>query len=903
MESVQVDQKRMMEQQDRGCGGGDALVSLAPPCLPMDKEREIAGLRRQEQRNEASSKPLQRSAGATSQPEWNQPAEVEAITERFETEEGVAVEVKVMAEKVETEGDDAEENKSDEEDVAEESKSVEDESEENEADKEDDDEELDDEAAASFIRRPSVSTGSATSSIMSSTSAVCRRAPNVSVLLPNLNEEMGADPVALTSQRVLQFGDSQRVDMSLGTVVLGDADLYRLMVALSAPQVLESAGVSFERILELLDEHWEEEISEAMAEFVFEQRRRKPGESAADWLADLRQLAIPCKFTDLDRRLRAQLVRGVADKECQRKLLEAPDLTVKSALNIIRVHMRTQAECEALSKRGSTEPEVREATVMYVNKPSNTTNDCFRCGARHDPEACWAREAECRKCGKRGHLGRRCRSSWKKGGSSSGQGGAGGAPVAQGGAKVNMLRTQPVGAGGGPEASEEARATPSTTRLAYVHEAAGAAASAANGATWEYTLCQVRGGQKYPSPDMVELKVDGQVFQAVLDNGAPCGMMSLGQFRQHWAESRLRDDADTLSVWSGQAVKGQRHCEVTVSVGQQEARLPLLVAEGDGPFLIGRLWLDRFGFRVSGPAYTQPPPSPRPWLSAPSPPEPAPQQEEARKPPQQDQPDGGDELVQRLRHLKLHLGRVSFREEQRAAKAKALVAKLEEAQVLAEEVGPMEDELSWDLEVSGLDSEEEEELLEEGGGSREAATPADQATGGGSREAATPARRTTGGGSPRAATPAGGSRKGATAREGAGTRGGTRPRVRSIICSTGGTSSSWADESSTPPLPSPAPRPAPLDARQVLEARRRQEPRPAPGPATPSKTQKRRERRRALQERLGAEYQPPPSVQRRKARKVAARPARKAGEPSVFERLGEQGRSSSEEDDGEPRRP
>ncbi|KAK3933093.1 LOW QUALITY PROTEIN: Protein FAM200B [Frankliniella fusca] len=213
-------------------------------------------------------------------------------------------------------------------------------------------------------------------------------------------------------------GFTEKAECKAAFLTCADADLYRLLVALCAPQVLESAGVSFTQLLELLDEHWEEDISEAMAEFVFEQRRQKPGESAADWLADLRQLAIPCKFTDLDRRLRAQLVRGVADKECQRKLLEAPDLTVKSALGIIRVHMRTRAECEALNKRNSTEPEVHEAAVMYVQRP-NVNNECFRCGSRHNPDTCWARDADCRKCGRRGHLGRRCKYG-KKGGPSVG---------------------------------------------------------------------------------------------------------------------------------------------------------------------------------------------------------------------------------------------------------------------------------------------------------------------------------------------------------------------------------------------------------------------------------------------------------------------------------------------------
>ncbi|KAK3933094.1 hypothetical protein KUF71_017355 [Frankliniella fusca] len=241
-------------------------------------------------------------------------------------------------------------------------------------------------------------------------------------------------------------------------------------------------------------------------------------------------------------------------------------------------------------------------------------------------------------------------------------------------------------------------------------------------------------------------------------------------------------------------------------------------------------------------AYLNPPPTPRPWESAPDPPRRV-QETSARD-------ETGDELVERLRQLTLRLGRARVKGEKRAATAQQLLVKLEEAQALAEEVGPVGADGLLDLDASDLGSEEEEQLLEEGAGSREAAPPAAAPAGGGSREAATPPR---GGQDGARAGESGGAGSGATQTP----RQGARPRVRSVICSAGGTSSSWADECSTP---SPAPRAAPPkprpDARQVLEARRRQEPLPAPAAAAASKTQKRRERRRALQARLGADYQP-----------------------------------------------
>ena len=118
---------------------------------------------------------------------------------------------------------------------------------------------------------------------------------------------------------------------------------------------------------------------------------------------------------------------------------------------------------------------------------------------------------------------------------------------------------------------------------------------------WEYRCNQVNVSRWYPGPDLVSLKVDGVPFKVELDNGAPTGLMSETEFGKHWPVERLSADPEKMHMWSGAAIKGIRHCEVTVQVGQQEAKLPLLVAEGDGPFIMGRLWLDTFGFKVTGP--------------------------------------------------------------------------------------------------------------------------------------------------------------------------------------------------------------------------------------------------------------------------------------------------------------
>lgn len=72
-----------------------------------------------------------------------------------------------------------------------------------------------------------------------------------------------------------------------------------------------------------------------MQRFRFNSRSRKPGESVAAYVAELRRLAEHCNYGDtLDKMLRDRFVWGIQDDKVQEKLLRTPDLTFAQALSI-----------------------------------------------------------------------------------------------------------------------------------------------------------------------------------------------------------------------------------------------------------------------------------------------------------------------------------------------------------------------------------------------------------------------------------------------------------------------------------------------------------------------------------------------------------------------------------------
>ena len=104
---------------------------------------------------------------------------------------------------------------------------------------------------------------------------------------------------------------------------------YKLIRSLLSLQ--EPKDVTLADIIKQMTDHYQPKPSVTVQCFKFNSRSRKPGESIATYVAELKRLAEDCAFGDfLQEMLRDRIVCGINDVRIQHRLLAEPELTYKS---------------------------------------------------------------------------------------------------------------------------------------------------------------------------------------------------------------------------------------------------------------------------------------------------------------------------------------------------------------------------------------------------------------------------------------------------------------------------------------------------------------------------------------------------------------------------------------------
>ena len=189
----------------------------------------------------------------------------------------------------------------------------------------------------------------------------------------------------------------------------------------------EADAKKLDKVMEKLEEYFVGDTHEAYESYRFHLRRQEEGESIEAFIAALRKLAKNCNFSTLeDRLIRDQAVVGVREEALREKLLEVKDLTLDKCLTIGRAYEAAKQQLHSMSTGTTEESQIQR--LMYRKgrgngNPNRRRNQqqgdswtekgkCSRCGKYpgHSRQACPARDAECRKCKKKGHYAALCKS-------------------------------------------------------------------------------------------------------------------------------------------------------------------------------------------------------------------------------------------------------------------------------------------------------------------------------------------------------------------------------------------------------------------------------------------------------------------------------------------------------------
>ena len=323
--------------------------------------------------------------------------------------------------------------------------------------------------------------------------------------------------------------------------------VFKLIHNLASPA--KPGDKSYRALVKLLTEHYRPTPSETVQRFKFHSRSRKPGESVANFVAELRVLAEFCNFgSSLEEMLRNQIVCSISDSAVQRRLLGEVPLSLEKALQLAQGMETAARNVKELQGGTVTTPrEVNQVTPHQKGKYAKAIpqfqgkSDCtrFRCGKPgHVASKCRFKDAQCHHSGMAGHLRAVCygkaKGSAKKSGTSH---------------SVQQVQEQ---------AENE-----------------------------EYSLFRL-GPVDKSSPYNVGVDVDGRRVTMEIDTGAAVSLMSAVTFKELWPGRSLDPATVQLCSYSGEKISVAGKVEVTFSCKSQVAKAPLVIVQGSGSTLLGQ---------------------------------------------------------------------------------------------------------------------------------------------------------------------------------------------------------------------------------------------------------------------------------------------------------------------------
>ena len=192
------------------------------------------------------------------------------------------------------------------------------------------------------------------------------------------------------------------------------------------------AGASeYDKALLVLEKHFGPKINVVAERYKFRQRAQRPGETAQDYVAALRELAVTCNFGAMrDEMIRDQLVEKTTSDKIRENLFMEENLTLARAIQVATRIEEAMKGAKAVTASASPTPTSDDNNVSAVQKnkykkykPANTSSMkgatdstkpkryCYRCGSsahKANYENCPALGKTCNACNRDNHFAKVC---------------------------------------------------------------------------------------------------------------------------------------------------------------------------------------------------------------------------------------------------------------------------------------------------------------------------------------------------------------------------------------------------------------------------------------------------------------------------------------------------------------
>ena len=251
----------------------------------------------------------------------------------------------------------------------------------------------------------------------------------------------------------------------------------------------------------------------------------------------------------------------------QRRLLAEPDLTLKKAEEIALAMELASKHVVDIQSTDATPSKVNQVNSAARNKGRNpaSNTECYRCGEKHEAFTCRFKDAQCFKCGKRGHLAKSCRNK------SLGK-------INKGTEPVKRENKQPSHRGNKNKDEKKAQPTHLVEETCEEDD------------VYAETMCHIRGGNRLKAYE-ISIELCNAPHNFEIDTGATRSIISEETYNQLRDKVELKSSKAVLNTYTGERISVAGEVMVPVKYQDQQYCLPAIVVKGPGPNLLGRDWL------------------------------------------------------------------------------------------------------------------------------------------------------------------------------------------------------------------------------------------------------------------------------------------------------------------------